>query len=417
MPTVRPFNALRYDLERIGDLSHVLCPPYDVISAQERLELLARHPHNAVRLELPSVEGREDAEDGYGSAARTVAAWRADGTLRQDPDPCLYIHEMHYLAPTGEAGEARGVICRLTLEPLDSSSGVRPHERTMEGPKEDRFRLLVATGANLSPVVLIHDHSGTRTSLDRLTQTPATAETTDDAGIAHRLWVIPASSASDDADRLLEAVGEGPLTIADGHHRYETALRYRDECAGARAAAGLPPAATVMALVYSTEEAPSVLATHRVVRHVPRDLLVRASQLFDARPVDDPERLLRLMAERPDPKVGSRIGCWMRGAGAILSGRSALDGVDATLLAQALRELIGIDEDEMRAGGRVVYAKDPAEAIALVEGREGDAAFLLDPTPMEVLLQVADRGGIMPQKSTYFHPKAPTGLVFDPLDR
>lgn len=410
MPVLRPFHGLRYDLARIGDLNRVLCPPYDVITADDRRALLARDPHNAVRLESPFA-----AAGGYVSAARTLAEWCGDGILVRDQLPSFYIHEMRYLTPAGEDRSARGVICRLELEPLGAAGGVRPHERTMEGPKEDRFRLLVATGANLSPVVLIDGRAATSRILDRLSQTPAAAETTDQAGITHRLWVVPTGSASDDADGLLETVGEGPLTIADGHHRYETALRYRHECAAARKMAGLPPADTVMALVYSREEAPSVLATHRVVRHLPGDLVARAARFFHVRPVDDAASLLRLMSA-PDGAMGSRIACWTPGAGAILGGRSAPDGVDAVLLARALRELVGIDEDEMRAGGRVIYTKDPAEAIALVESGDGDAAFILDPTPLEVVLRVAARGGIMPQKSTYFQPKAPTGLVFDALD-
>jgi uncharacterized protein (DUF1015 family) len=439
----------------VPELSAVLCPPYDVIRPAEQEVLLRRHPFNAVRLELPpAVDGSTvPAGDGwlepggnddgrYREAARALVAWRSEGVLIKDPLPSVYVHEMRYGAgPEGVPRTARGLMVRLRLEPLEPGSGVRAHERTMSGPKEDRYRLLRATGTNLSPVVLLHEQPGTAELLDELTIGPPSATASETSGVEHRLWVVPAeregeaASAgsgrpADRARKLLQVVESGPLTIADGHHRYETALRYREERGQRRACESDPPYDYVLVLIYGVDAAPAALATHRVVHDLGpvEGFLAVAQELFSVEMLRGPGELLARMTVGP-AEGSSRFGYRGPDGVALLEVRrerfaplldaslpEAVRWLDTSLLAAALGQLSGIGPDELARGGRVTYLKDPASAVSLAT-ESGDSAFLLDPTPVASVLRVAEAGGVMPQKSTYFHPKAPTGLLFNPLEQ
>jgi len=459
VPILRPFRALRYVPTHVPDLSAVLCPPYDVIGREEQIDLLKRHPYNAVRLELPSspahgaaatAEGRPAAEGGtqddarYRQAARDLAAWRSQGVLAKDALPSVYVHEMRYASgSTGGASVARGFMIRLRLEPLGSGGGVRPHERTMSGPKEDRYRLLRATGTNLSPVVLLHEQPGTAAALDALTAGPPEAVAGDSSGIHHSLWVVAAgagggASQGHGADavaarELLGVVEGAPLTIADGHHRYETALRYREERGERRACESDPAYDYVLALIYALDAAPAALATHRVVRGLRAaegtGFLAAAEELFQIERLADAEQLRdRLVRSTAEPGTG-RFGYHGPDGVALLTAirerfvalldpalPEAARWLDTNLLAVALRHLAAIGPQALIGGERVTYVKDAAAALALASDSEA-TAFLLDPTPVSAVLRVADAGGVMPQKSTYFHPKAPTGLLFNPLEQ
>jgi uncharacterized protein (DUF1015 family) len=233
VPEIRAFRALRYDRATIADPALVVAPPYDAIDAAEHQRLLARHPANVVRLELPSDELGDEPDDRYRRAARTLAAWRSDGTLHKDPHPSIYVYEQTYRVPGTDVERTRlGYFARLRLEAFGPGSGVLPQERTMAEQRDDRYKLLRATGVNTSPVVgLYDDRDGVaRPILDAVTGRPADLDFTDDDGIRHRMWAVPADGdAADDVARLLAVAARGPVTIADGQHRYEMALRYRDE--------------------------------------------------------------------------------------------------------------------------------------------------------------------------------------------
>jgi uncharacterized protein (DUF1015 family) len=436
VPEIRPFRGLRYVAEAVGDLGAVVAPPYDVIGPELQARLLARHPKNVVRLDLPDAEPREEPDERYRRAARTLAAWRSDGTLHKDPRPAVYVYEQTYVVPgTDVERTQRGFFARLRLEPYGPDSGVLPHERTLEGPREDRYRLLRATGVNTSPVVgLFDDESGETAALLAVIAVAApTIDLHDDDDVRHRLWVVPAEGdTGKDVERLIATAAAAPITIADGHHRYETALRYRDERRMTRSCEEDPAFDYLMMLFLETTAEPlTVLPTHRIARGLGTDGLasLRAdlADLFEVRPADRGE-LEAAFGDGLAAGGNGRFGLWTREGGQILVARreayvdaspatgEAVRALDVWLLGVSLERLCGIDPVAVSAGERIAYTKSVSDAMDRVErGTDAaDAAFLLEPTPVASVTAVARAGGVMPQKSTYFYPKALTGLVINP---
>jgi uncharacterized protein (DUF1015 family) len=438
LPDLRPFRALRYESSRVGDLAAVVAPPYDVIDAQTRTRLVARHPANVVRLDMPVEEPGDGPDDRYRRAARTLATWRSDGTLRKDPQPSIYVYEQRYRMP-GADGERvqRGFFARLRLEAYGPGSTVLPHERTLSEPKEDRYKLVRATGVNTSPVVVLFDDpsGSTEERLAAVAGGPPDVDLTDDEGVCHRMWALPASGegpAGVVAGALLEAAGAGPVTIADGHHRYETSLRYRDERRMTRSCDEDPAFDYVLVLMLeAARQDLTVLPTHRLVRGLGTEgaerVLAGVPQLFHVDAAPSSSQLLAALANGRDAAGGrGRFGLWTRNGGAMLTARreafdpllraggDAVRSLDVTLLGIALEHLAGIDAEAVAAGA-IDYTKSAEEAIAAVDADSGvDAAFLLEPTPVAAIEAVAREGDVMPQKSTYFYPKALTGLVINP---
>ena len=434
MPEIRAFRALRFDPDAVGDVGRVVAPPYDVIGDDLHRALLERHPRNAVRLDLPEALPREDPDERYRRAARTLSAWRSDGTLHKDSRPSIYVYEQVYRVPgTDHERTQRGFFARLRIEPFGPDSRVLPHERTLSGPKEDRYRLLRATSLNTSPVVgLFRDPEGEAAGvLARVVAGTPAVDLTDDDGVRHRLWVVPADVEGSDANELLRVAGEGPVWIADGHHRYETAVRYRDERRGG--SGETDPAFDFLLMLFLAADAPlTVLPTHRVLRGLGDDgaaaLVERLPELFAVTPSTPEDLVARFEAAGElaggEGRFGllTRAGAWLleakRGAFASLpaSGGPAVRELDVTRLGTAMEQLAGIDAAAVAAGERIRYTKSASEARSLVEqGSDGaDAAFLLEPTPVNSILDVAAEGDVMPQKSTYFYPKALTGLVLNP---
>jgi uncharacterized protein (DUF1015 family) len=437
VPEIRPFRALRYDVSAVPDLALVAAPPYDVIGPAEYERLLARHPANIVRLDRPTEEDGDAPDDRYRRAARTLAAWRSDGTFRKDRHPSIYVYEQAYRVPgTDVMRTQRGFFARLRLERFGPDSGVRPHERTLSGAKEDRYKLLRATGVNTSPVVgLYDDPSGeARAVLDGLTAGAPDIDIVDDDGTRHRLWAVPADG--DEAPvvaPLLAAASRVAMTIADGHHRYETALRYRDERRMSRSCEEDPAFDYLLTLfLEATSEALTVLPTHRILRGLGDQgigiLRDRIGELFDVSAPLSADRLRETADVAALSQGGEgRFGLWTRDGGLNLvarrdafeaflpAGGEALRSLDVTLLGVALERLAGLDTAAVTAGA-VDYTKSAAEAIDAVDARldGADAAFLLEPTPVASIAAVAADGDVMPQKSTYFYPKALTGLVINP---
>ncbi len=436
MPQIRPFRALRYAPESV-DLAAVVAPPYDVLSPADRSRLAARSDRNVVRLDAPADELGDAEDDRYRRAARTMAAWRSDGTFHKDPRPAVYVYEQAYRVPgTGIDRTQRGFFARLRLEALEPGSGVLPHERTLAAAREDRYRLLRATGVNTSPVVGLYDDPTGRASaiLATLASAVPAIEVHDDDGVRHRLWVAEADGpASEQVAELIAIAAANPVTIADGHHRYETALRYRDERRMSRSCEEDPAFDYLLMLLLETTAEPlTVLPTHRIVRGLGEtgvaSLRAGLDDLFDVRPADRDALRDAFGAGAGGAGGRGRFGLWTRDGGSILTARrtalapilpdggAALRGLDVVLLGAALERLAGIDREAVASAGRIAFTKSVDEALDAVDGSidDADAAFLLEPTPVESIAAVAREGDVMPQKSTYFYPKALTGLVINP---
>lgn len=445
MPSIRPFRALRYSNELVPDLSLVVAPPYDVISPDEHRRLLARDPHNVVRLDLPQDEAGDPEDERYRRAGRTLAAWRSEGVLRRDPRPALYAYEQRYVVPGTDREETRrGVFARVGLEPIGPASGVRAHERTLAEPREDRYRLLRATNVNTSPVVgLGDDPSGTVAAwLREVAETAPVSELTDDAGVSHRLWqgTVGADEVRDARlGAVAERLGASAITLADGHHRYETALRYAADRRRGPVVEDDPAWASILMLILEPAEGPlTVLPTHRVVLGLGADVAGRlvsdAAELFEVEPVSR-DALIAAFDGSGEVRGGAgRFGLWTRDGGAILQARrsafvpflpeggTALRRLDVTLASVAIERLAAIDPAAV-SEGRLAFTMSAAEAVRWVDegatptgGAIASAALLLDPTPASEIVAVAADGDVMPQKSTYIYPKALTGLVINPLE-
>ena len=433
MPDLRPFRALRF-ATAAADLSEVLAPPYDIISPAERQALLARDPHNVVRIELPADPGQAGPDD-YAAAAATATEWRARGVLVQDAEPTVTVHEMRWTDGEGREQTAMGLLCRLGLEEYGPDAGVLPHEKTHGGPKADRYALLEATQLNTSPLIFLAGSEPAATSAALLTLTarePDASGTTAD-GVSHRLWIIDAEA----AEPVLELMRAKPVTIADGHHRYETALSYRRDHEAERPAEGEPAWDYALALIYPLDQSPPALPTHRVIRGQPcgDDLLERLAPYARVERLPDLDTLLARMAEpasfAPGVTGTGRLGIYTGAdpVAAILTvDRAATDallepglsdgskGLDVNALSVIIDRAYGADATELAANGQLWYVKDAAAATTQVDSKEASAAFLLDEMPPSAISLVAEAGEVMPQKSTNFHPKAPTGLALSPLE-
>ncbi len=420
MARIRPFRALRYDPDVVGDLEHVVAPPYDVISAEQQHLLHLRSPYNAVHLDFNS------AADRYTAAATTLQTWRAQGALRRDTAPSLYGYAQDFTLDDGQPRRRLGFFAALRLE--DFASGViRPHERTFEHAKEDRLALLRACRTHLSSIFCLYAGKGwTLAETLHVESARPDVDVRDAAGVRHRVWPI---SDPEMIDGLAAKLADEPLIIADGHHRYETALRYCREREAANG--GDEPFRYVLAYLTDANDAGlTILPTHRLLRQI---RLPAAVDLFrvlsrDFRvaryPLSACDVFFRALTE---PGPARRIGCVVTGAEHYwllsfderavrgLTVSPALKDLDVTVLHDAIfAGVLGLPPDVQKQ--RVTYTSDEAAALDGVANGEHQAAFLLRPTSFAQVERICAGGETMPQKSTYFYPKLLTGLVFQPLE-
>ncbi|MEW6269645.1 MAG: DUF1015 domain-containing protein [Thermodesulfobacteriota bacterium] len=407
MAVIRPFRALRYT-EAAGPLGELVAPPYDVIDAGERDRLARSSPANAVHLELPV------GDEPYRVAAALLAEWKQRGWLAKDAEPSFLVYAQRFTVHQ-QTHERWGMLAALELQPF-SAGVVLPHERTLAAPKADRLSLVRATRTNLSPIFGLVE---AKLELARLVDGLAPLATFEDrAGIRHRLWRCTERAI---VDRLVERVAPQQVFIADGHHRYETALHYRDERRASEAAPGRPHAYDfVMTYVCSTlDPGLVVLPTHRLLRGAPAhdDLLARLRATCAVAEVGDAAALSRTLAA-PAPDGRQRVGLLRSGdARAWLvqaTERTPLGGLapelrtlDVSFLHEAV--LPGIPAD------RFSYTHDDREAQDAVATGAAELAVLLPPPRVADVLAISRAGLTMPQKSTYFHPKVLTGLAFHEL--
>lgn len=447
MPLVRPFRGIQYALDeyaapdiparvrltdepplgpgrRLADLTDLVCPPYDVIGPDAQAALLARDPHNAVRLEL------SPEPDPHAAAARALEAWLAEGVLERRAEASVYYYA-HATPAQPDELTVQGVLARVQLEPFGAD--VRAHEHTMPGPKADRLALLRATRTQLSPILAVYFDRSER--YRHLMSRPWADEwrARDPDGLLHSL------AALEPDDRLLGHLSRQRLYIADGHHRYETALAYQAEVRADPRWTDAPPGSLaadwiMMVLVNAEMEELQVLATHRLILDADpdalRSLVADATPMWQALPVDPSELAGRLDALRDaeEPAFGLLFpggeGWLLVGDGDAIADRmrrertsTAVRRLDlAVLHAAILADRLGIDDEAVAAGKRLAYTRDEAAARAAVERGEASAAVLVRPTRLDQLAEVASVGDVMPQKSTYFYPKLLTGFVFNPLE-
>jgi uncharacterized protein (DUF1015 family) len=417
MAEVHPLHAVHYDLGRVGELADVVAPPYDVIDDRQRAELADRSPYNVVELDLP----RDPAGgDPYEHAAELLAQWTGEGVLTRDSDPTIWPLEQDYTAPDGSRLTRRGFLARVKLAPY--GEGIRPHERTQPGPKEDRLRLTRATRHNLSPIFSLHPGDAWRHLQPGLGGDPW-GEVTDADGTTHRVWRIEDPAIH---EAVAAELGPGELLIADGHHRYETALAYQREVGE-----GGPADYVLMALVSLDDPGLTVFPTHRLISGLADDPAKQEALGTGLRELFEVEEV---PSEQLDPAGIEGIGVFgyidshfKRGFRLRLASNPALDHslaghseayrtLDAAILEElALKGILGMTTDDIAAKRGIGYTPSIDEAIAKLDARDYQAAFILRPTPVEQVREVAANGETMPPKSTYFFPKLLTGLVFNPL--
>jgi uncharacterized protein (DUF1015 family) len=423
MSDVRPFQALRYDTSRVN-LGKVLVPPYDVIAAADRVRLYEGEPHSAIRLELTK-KVEEEASTDYSEIRDTLAGWRKSKLLVRDERPAFYALRQRFKAPDGQVAEREGFFGLLRIEDYETRI-VRPHERTLAGPKADRLKILRATRANLSSVFLLYEdrEDGLHPLLAPAFGEDLLAEATDEAGLTHVLARI------EDPERI-EAItrymADRPLVIADGHHRYETAKNYRDEQRAAQPDSG-PEAPHEFLLVNCANAfAPGtlLLPIHRLIRKgsVPSDAawserLPGWTQKKVALP--SAEAIPELLAEHLAPLRDDHYAFVADDTSGQLRVFSRPRPADGELSVRIIhREVIegvfGLDEDTVR-GGAISYPKSTPQTAKDVRAGEGCVALYLNPLAPDDVFRVTAAGEVMPQKSTFFFPKLPTGLVFRLLD-
>jgi uncharacterized protein (DUF1015 family) len=415
MADLQPLRTLRYEPSAVGSLEDVIAPPYDVIDAELRAQLAARSPYNVVEIDLPP---------SYEQAAATMADWRERGVLVREDEPAVWVLRQDYEAPDGDSRSRTGVLARLRVDEYGPGR-IRPHERTHPGPKEDRLKLTRATRTNLSPIFsLFPDPDGAAgRAMEQVAATESFAAAADLDGTINTLW---RSSDDDLVAELQMALADAELLIADGHHRYETARVYADEVGGEG-----EHRYVLMLLCSLSDPGLLVFPTHRLLTGLKddsakqlaiRDVLLRdfeVEELADARELEPP---------RADGVAFGYMDSFFKKPYRVtLKDQSiadrALEGMPApyrrldtaVLEALVLRGALGMSEDDISHLRGLDYSKDLDDAIDAVQSGRADAGFFMRATPVDQVREVAEAGESMPPKSTYFYPKVPTGLVFNPL--
>jgi uncharacterized protein (DUF1015 family) len=434
---IRPFRGLRYQAGQVGDLAKVIAPPYDAISPDEQRALHARSPYNVVRLEYGEARDNGEENNRYTRAAATLAQWLAAGVLVQDDRPAFHVYDQEF-DHGGARYRRRALLTRVRLEEWAKGT-VRPHEHTMAQPKEDRLRLLRACRANLSPVfALYRDPQGVISSAiqDAVSGRSPTAVAEDARG-RHTIWPLNEERVQ---QWLEQQFAPATLYIADGHHRYETALAYRNERQAAAASWTGEEAENFVLTGLTAAEDPGllILPIHRLVQLPQLDdsILERLRQYLAVEEVAPAQgqaaaqRLLELVAERGRSAAAFGL-CWP-GERLFLLTVEDPQGLVARLCPECpgqwrtldvavlefalLGTILGIDPSPIEEGGAVTIVPNAHEACQRVQAGRRSMAFLLNPVPVEKVLAVADAGQRMPPKSTFFHPKLATGLVINRLD-
>lgn len=434
MAEVRPFRGLRYSQQVVGDLAQVVTPPFDVISPTAQQRYYERSPYNIIRIELGRQEpGDNELDNVYTRAAATLGEWRLNGTLFQDTQPCYYLYQQRFAY--GEQSYTRtSLLARVRLEPW-ASRVILPHEHTLKKAKDDRLQLYRACATNISPIMSMYDdpQGRIRRLLSPLAE-QAEIQIVDEAGEEHRLQPIVDQQ---HITLIQDFFAQRQLYIADGHHRYETALNYQAEITEQRKEVHPDDGINfvLMALIDVDDPGMLVLPTHRILFNLSPDVLQRLtpSQLSSTFNVQVLEGIQSsgailqtleqagaeqssLVVYTPEQALLLQINeqgrQWMEESGH----SEAWNRLDVAVAQRLLLErILELRAEDMTAGTYVRYSHEPEETLQAVQRGEAQAAIFLNGTPLRQVCEVAQADDRMPQKSTYIYPKLITGLVMNPL--
>lgn len=446
MATIVPFRGIRFNREKAGDLAELVTPPYDVIDDDSQEAFYQVSPYNIIRLEYGKKYATDSESDNrYTRAAAYYQKWRCEGVLVKDNDPSLYLYQQEF--KINDVNMVRtGFTCGVKLEPYEKEI-ILPHEETMPKHKADRLELMRACRANFSPIFGLFSDPERKVDkflLDVTTRRKPDVEFKDWDGQIHRMWVL---SEEETISRVQEAMEKQRIFIADGHHRYETALAYRDERRKAEPASRgeRPYDYVMMTLVNLYDPGLAILPTHRLVKHV-EDVdrfLSQVKKEFSVEEVDSeqyyhrPEKVYRLLRDRAG--LGGESQGGHGHVFAVYPGERRLflltlkdesiletsmpanhsrawNQLDVSVLQNlVLEKYLGIGPDERASGDYLKYTRDGHEVFDEVDNGNYRMGILMNPTIMEEVIKVASGGEKMPQKSTYFYPKLITGLVINEL--
>jgi uncharacterized protein (DUF1015 family) len=422
MPTIRPFRALRYDQTK-APLALVVAPPYDVISPEQQDALYGLHPYNVVRLIL----GREP--DRYAAAASTLGAWQAEKVLVRDAKPSLYLLHQTFTGPNGASITRKGFVALCRLEEFEKRI-VLPHEKTLSKAKEDRFKLFQATNSNFSQVFSLYwdREKLVDAALNGSSRKPPTMEVTFE-DVENKMWAIDDPAIVDEVVRIMT---DKQVLIADGHHRYETGLAYRDLMrAKTPGYTGEELFNYIMMFFCNLEDEGLVIyPTHRLVHSLPsfdrQALLKQLEQQFVVREMNSLSLLQTALASASTRSFGMVCAdgdkFWMMSLKPTLTAAQVVRDempnevkeLDVTLLhSVVLRDILGISAEAQEKKLNLDYVKVAEEAVAAVRSGKAQVAFILNATKLEEVRAAARAGHVMPQKSTYFYPKLLSGLVLN----
>ena len=421
MAVIQPFRGVRFNPDVAGEISGVVSPPYDIISPADRVAYHERSPFNFVRLILGEEFPQDDERENRFTRARAyLDDWLAKGVLKHDESPSIYVYEQEY-TKAGRTYVIQGFTLLVRIEEYDKKV-VLPHENTLAKPKSGLTKLIRETECNFDSVYGLYPDPEHRLTpaLDARLQTPPTAEAFDRDQVRHRLWAVSDKNTIDEISGFL---ADKQIVIADGHHRYETSMAYRDEMRAADTTANgnKPYDYVLMTIVNVYGKDVTIFPTHRLVGNLPdgavRDLLPRLEGRFKVESVNS-DGIVRGMAERAGKAIGmlTRDGAYLLTLQVdpqpIIGKAKALCELDVSVLHRLiLEDGLGIDEEKLKHETNIVYTRDDQEAATKVKDGEFEVAFLLNPVNVEATLEVARAGEKMPQKATYFYPKLISGLV------
>ena len=427
MAEIKAFKGLRYT-EKAGDIKNLCCPPYDIINEEQRNRLLAKNEHNLIRLELPVI-GESGDMTPYHEAASTLREWLNDGILRRDENEGIYIYEMEFNV-SGQSYKVKGFVSSVKLEPF-SEGVILPHEETLSKAKADRFNLMKTTGCNFSQIYSLYmdEDNSVFSLIEGASDRAPDTEFTDDENVTHRMWNI---FDTETIQKIAEKMANKKLYIADGHHRYETALNYKKYVEENLDEAGSSDYVTMM-LVNMENSGLVVFPTHRIVRDLPsfdyNSVCEKCKEYFDVTPYLNREKgEIGLEEAYKNGETAFVLFCGDNNYTLLklkdisvmdkldIEGGKALRHLDVSVLhTLVLERIFGIDKENMANQVNLTYTRSADEAISTVDGKRANCCFLLNPTRVTEIRDVASDEDKMPQKSTYFYPKLTTGLVMNKI--